>query len=91
LLPAPPLAPLPPSAMVHATASRHVDLLLSPSDDVIEEMLRREMDQLDGLRSRCAPALLRDPCGRAPPPVNDSTVMTSALALPHWASAWAPA
>ena len=56
--------------MVHATASRHVDLLLSPSDDVIEEMLRREMDQLDGLRSRCAPALLRDPCGRAPPPVN---------------------
>ena len=39
-------------AMVHATASRHIELLLSPSDEAIELMLRTEMKQLGDLRDR---------------------------------------
>lgn len=41
-------------AMVHATASRHLELLLSPSDEAIELMLRMEMKQLGELRDRYA-------------------------------------
>jgi hypothetical protein len=40
--------------MVHATASRHLELLLSPSDEAIELMLRMEMKQLGELRDRYA-------------------------------------
>jgi hypothetical protein len=38
--------------MVHATASRHIELLLSPSDEAIELMLSREMTHLGDLRDR---------------------------------------
>ena len=40
--------------MVHATTSRHLELLLSPSDEAIELMLRMEMKQLGDLRDRYA-------------------------------------